>query len=150
MRIHVYLTFNGCCREAMTWYRDCLGGELFLQEVGAFQSGHGLPDQMKPVILHAMLIRGPLLLFGSDLTDSDKLVRGDSVSLMLECNNELEFRECYSRLAEGGSISYPPQHSVWGGLTGNVTDRYGNHWVLHSPVSEKISNFQETINPQNN
>lgn len=27
-RINPYLNFNGNCREAMTFYRDCLGGRV--------------------------------------------------------------------------------------------------------------------------
>ena len=26
--LNPYLTFNGNCREAMTYYKECLGGEL--------------------------------------------------------------------------------------------------------------------------
>jgi PhnB protein len=32
-QIHAYLSFNGNCREAMTFYRDCIGGELMLQPI---------------------------------------------------------------------------------------------------------------------
>ncbi len=32
-QIHSYLTFSGNCREAMTFYRECLGGILMLQTV---------------------------------------------------------------------------------------------------------------------
>jgi PhnB protein len=33
-QINGYLHFNGDCREAMTFYRECLGGELSLQTIG--------------------------------------------------------------------------------------------------------------------
>ncbi len=150
MRILAYLTFNGCCREAMTWYRDCLGGELFFREIGNTLPGSNMPDRMNHCILHAALTRGPLQLLGTDMTDANGLLRGNTVSLSLECDNEDELMQCYRRLADGGIASYPPQHSVWGGLTGNVTDKYGNHWLLHcdssnvqnTPISirEKIRN----------
>jgi PhnB protein len=39
--INAYLTFNGNCRQAMTFYRECLGGELTLQAVkGSPMEGH--------------------------------------------------------------------------------------------------------------
>lgn len=31
--INPYIGFNGRCREAMTFYKECLGGEMELQEV---------------------------------------------------------------------------------------------------------------------
>jgi PhnB protein len=32
-QINAYLTLNGNCREAMTFYKECLGGELTMQAV---------------------------------------------------------------------------------------------------------------------
>jgi PhnB protein len=32
--IHRYLTFDGKCKEAMTFYKECLGGELEFQTIG--------------------------------------------------------------------------------------------------------------------
>jgi PhnB protein len=31
--INAYLNFNGQCREAMTFYQECLGGELVMQKI---------------------------------------------------------------------------------------------------------------------
>jgi PhnB protein len=31
--INPFIGFNGRCREAMTFYRQCLGGEFQMQEV---------------------------------------------------------------------------------------------------------------------
>jgi PhnB protein len=31
--INPYLNFNGSCREAMNFYKECLGGELTLMAV---------------------------------------------------------------------------------------------------------------------
>jgi len=32
--LNPYLNFDNNCREAMNFYKDCLGGELFFQTVG--------------------------------------------------------------------------------------------------------------------
>ena len=39
-QINAYLTFNGNCREAMQFYTDCLGGELYLQTIGEIGRAH--------------------------------------------------------------------------------------------------------------
>jgi len=36
-----YLNFDGKTREAMTFYKDCLGGDLFLQTFGETGAGTG-------------------------------------------------------------------------------------------------------------
>lgn len=43
MDLHAYLTFNGNCREAMTFYQDCLGGELCFQPLEESLLAPGLP-----------------------------------------------------------------------------------------------------------
>ena len=65
-QINSYLTFNGNCREAMTFYQECLGGELFMQTIGESPMAEQMPLPMKESILHATLTKGAL--FGG-LTD---------------------------------------------------------------------------------
>ncbi|RZK51082.1 MAG: VOC family protein, partial [Pedobacter sp.] len=54
--INSYLTFNGNCKEAMSFYQDCLGGELTFQSIGESPMGNNMPQIMANKILHAVLI----------------------------------------------------------------------------------------------
>lgn len=45
-QINSYLTFNGNCREAMNFYKDCLGGELILQTIGESPLAYKMPQLM--------------------------------------------------------------------------------------------------------
>lgn len=129
--ISSYLTFNGNCRQAMEFYRECLGGELSLQSIGESPLAEKMPDQMKDCILHATLTRGSLVLMGSDMVEEKGLTRGNAVSLMLNCSSEEEIRGSYRRLADGGEATHELENTFWGALFGDLTDRYGNHWLLH-------------------
>src|SRR4051812_4844096 len=75
-RINSYLTFNGNCRNAMSFYRDCLGGELVLQTIGESPLADQLPETMKRCILHSALTNEALVLLGSDMVSESGLVRG--------------------------------------------------------------------------
>ena len=44
-QLNPYLNFNNNCREAMSFYKDCLGGELVLQTVGEMPA---MAAQMPP------------------------------------------------------------------------------------------------------
>lgn len=129
--IHSYLTFNGNCREAMAFYNQCLGGELTLQTVGDSPMSEKLPEQMKNSILHATLTNGNLVLMGSDMACENGLLRGNSVSLMLNCSSEQEIIACYNSLSKGGRMTNPLEDTFWGAIFGNLTDKFGNHWILH-------------------
>jgi PhnB protein len=128
--INTYLTFNGNCREAMTFYKDCLGGELMFQTIGESPMAAQIPLQMQQSILHCTLSRGNLLLMASDMVGDDGLSRGNAVSMMLDCDSEQEVKECYEKLSAGGKAVHPLELTFWGATFGNLTDKFGNHWLL--------------------
>lgn len=130
-QINSYLTFNGNCREAMLFYRECLGGELVLQTIGESPMAGKMPAKMKNSILHATLTRGPLVVMASDMVSEKGLVKGNAVSLLLQCSSEKEIREFYYKLSSGGEATHPLETSFWGALFGDLIDKYGNHWLLH-------------------
>lgn len=126
-----YLTFNGNCREAMTFYKDCLGGELLFQTIGESPLSANMPKRMKKCILHATLSSGALVLMASDMVGEQGLIRGNSVSLALHCSSEEEIRHCYAKLSVGGKANHPLEKSFWGALFGTLTDKFGTHWLLN-------------------
>ena len=135
--ISSYLTFNGNCREAMMFYKDCLGGELSLQPIGESPLADKMPPQMKERILHATLVKDDLVLLGSDMVAENGLLKGNSVSLMLNCSSEQEIKKFYENLSAGGEATHPPENSFWGALFGDLTDKFGNHWLLHFDKPKK-------------
>jgi PhnB protein len=128
--INSYLTFNGNCREAMKFYQKCLGGELVFQTIGESPLSEKMPKKMKDCILHATLTNGSLVLMGSDMVGENGLIKGNAVSLTLNCGSEKEIRSCYKKLSAGGKPTHPLEDSFWGALFGGLTDKYGNHWLL--------------------
>jgi len=68
---------------------------------------------------------------GTDMVGRNGLVKGNAVSLSLECTSEKEMEECYSKLSVEGVENHPPEKSFFGALLGDLTDKYGNHWLLH-------------------
>lgn len=130
-QIFTYLTFNGNCREAMLFYKDCLGGELTFQTIGESPLSEKMPEQMKDCILHATLTKDALVLMASDMVSEKGLIKGNSVSLSLNCSSEEEIKFCYEKLSEGGTKNHALEDSFWGALFGDLTDKYGNHWILN-------------------
>lgn len=130
-QIHPYLTFNGNCKEAMTFYKDCLGAELILQTVGESPLSEKMPKKMKESILHATLTKDKLILMGSDMVSETGLNKGNNISLSLNCSSENEINLLYSKLSAGGTQDHPLEDSFWGALFGDLTDKYGNHWFLN-------------------
>jgi PhnB protein len=129
-KIFAYLTFNGNCREAMTFYKECLGGELTFQAIGDSPMAAGMPEIMKQCILYSTLKNDSLVIMGSDMTDRE-LNRGNSISLMLDCSSEEEIRNCYDKLSAGGQATHRLETTYRGALFGDLIDKYGNQWLLN-------------------
>jgi PhnB protein len=132
MNIQPYLTFSGNCREAMTFYQEAIGGQLEFQTLGQSPFGTKIPCQFQPYILRASLTKDGLVLIGTDIVPEQGLQKGNAVSLMLNCSTEQELWDVYAKLADEGRATYPPTASGTGGtLFGNLTDKFGNHWLLN-------------------
>ena len=128
--IQSYLTFNGNCLEAMTFYQECLGGELIVQTVGDLPLADPLPPCMKDCVLHATLIKSDLVLTASDMVPEIGLVKGNSVSLLLNCNSVTEAQDYYISLSAGGDATHPLSATFWGATFGDLTDKFGNQWLI--------------------
>jgi PhnB protein len=137
--INSYLTFNGNCREAMAFYKDCLGGELTLQTVGESPLSAQMPARMKGAILHATLRNQELILMASDMVGDKGLQKGNNISMVLDCKNEQEIRDSYRKLSEGGRQNHPIELTFWGALFGDLTDKFGNNWILSFQADQNKS-----------
>src|SRR6185436_3755971 len=100
-QINAYLTFDGNCREAMTFYHDCFGGELTLQTIE-----------------------------GSPMADNGRLVKGNTISLSLNCRSETEIKSFFSKLSSGGQVVHP-LHRFFAGTMGTITDKFEKDWLLY-------------------
>jgi PhnB protein len=115
----------------MKFYQKCLGGKLTFQTIGESPLSQMMPKKMKDCILHCTLTNGSLLLMGSDMVGENVLIKGNAVSLTLNCVSEKEIRSCYKKLSIDGKATHPLEDSFWGALFGVLIDKYGNHWLLN-------------------
>lgn len=128
-RLNPYLYFAGNCREAMTFYQACLGGELTVQPVGGSQMVAEMPPEMHDQVLHAMLASDDLVLMASDMLGPEEVVRGNAVNLCLVCTSKAEIETLFARLAEGGQVGHPLQEEFFGTF-GDLIDKFGVSWML--------------------
>jgi len=129
-QINAYLGFNGNCREAMTFYQECLGGELTLQTVAESPLADQMPAESGKDILHSTLTKGDLVLMATDMRRGER-VNGNTISLALLCSSEEEINSFFSRLSAGGQVIEPLGPQFWGGTFGVLTDKFDRNWMLN-------------------
>lgn len=129
-QINAYLNFNGHTREAMSFYKECLGGELVMQKIAESPMAAQMPSEMGPKILHSSLTNNSIILMASDCRGAGT-VNGNNIALCINCSSEEEINRFFNNLAAGGKINEPLQQSFWGATFGSLTDKFGIHWMFN-------------------
>lgn len=127
--INPFLIFNGDCREAMTFYKNCFDGELILETVKGSPMESHWPKEVHNNILYSSLRSKDITILASDMTEQNGLNIGNNVILALLCNTEQDIENYFQRLSKGGTIKYPLHH-FYAGRIGGFIDKFGINWFL--------------------
>jgi PhnB protein len=127
--INAYLIFNGNCREAMNFYKDCFHGEMTLETVAGSPMESHWPKDVHNHILHASLVNESMTILASDLVEQNGWTVGNNVTLAIICTSDEEIEKYFERLSHGGTIKYP-LHNFYNGKIGGLVDKFGINWFL--------------------
>ena len=125
-----YLSFDGNCRKAITFYHQHLGGDL---TINAYPDASGQPSaDLGAKIMHAQLaLQGSPILMASDSPQPGTLQRGNSFSVAIECHSREEIERLFAGLAKNGEVRMPLMDAPWGAVFGMLTDQFGVQWMLN-------------------
>lgn len=129
-QINAYLTFAGKCREAMTFYKECLGGELEFIVIEDSPMAEHFPAELQKNILHSSLTKGDMMFMGTDMVGPGGMVEGNNVSLTITVTNEEAMNNFFSALSTGGKVSHPLE-DFFAGRMGSLTDQFGINWSVY-------------------
>src|SRR5262245_4110531 len=99
-----YLHFNGNCRTAMAFYRECFGGEL---QVMAYPDASGTANtDPKAPVQHSMIARGgQSLLMASDYPPGSNMSsQSNSFSVFIDSSSSGELETLFAALAQNGKV----------------------------------------------
>lgn len=130
-QINPYLTFNGKCREAMSFYKECLGGELTFQTIEGTPAEQQCPEGMKHHIMHATLSNGKWIVMATDIVGPGGFIVGTNISLSVNCSSQEEIDRYFENLLVGGKVIDPLAEKFWGARFGVLADKYGVVWMLN-------------------
>ena len=125
-----YLHFNGNCRTAMAFYRECFGGEL---EVVTVPDASGKPStDPKAPVQHSRIAQGNhALLMASDYPPGvDTSSLANNFSVFIDCSSNGELEKLFTALSQGGSVTGPPS-DMPSGRFGMCDDSFGISWILN-------------------
>lgn len=132
-----YLSFNGCCEEAISSYIKAFGGEVHYLSRWTEETCGGMPEKIGRV-MHAEFVLGNTRMAGGDSFDH---VEGNTaIRLMIHMDTMELALQAVETLAQGGKAISPlqPHPKPDDGGCGSVTkDRFGYTWIITCPNPDK-------------
>ncbi|MDZ7756304.1 VOC family protein [Rhodohalobacter sp.] len=128
-----YLFFPGNCEEAMSFYKECLNGEITaLQRFGDTEMP--VEDDHKRKIMHGELKAEGITIMFSDGAPHKEISGGNNVQLSINLESEEEQDRIFEALSEKGEVTMPLENTFWGARYGMLTDKYGIRWMLNCEI----------------
>ena len=129
-QILTYLNFDGNCREAMTFYARCLGGELYIMPFSEAPMDTRKED--KDRIMHATVSKnGTALLMASDTMPGTPFQQGTNFAICVAPESLEETERLFNAISENGKVTMPLQDTFWGARFGMLTDQFGINWMFN-------------------
>ena len=132
MKINPYLIFNGDCKDAFTFYAQCLQGQLeAMLTFGETPAGEHFPKDLHNLIIHTRLIVGDQAIMGSDTTPDRPVDKMSACSISLNVDSIAEAERVFNALAGGGTVQMPLETTFWAARFGMLVDRFGVSWMVN-------------------
>ena len=128
-----FLLFDGNCAEAMTFYHQCLGGELTLTKLGDSPMKDQLPPEKHNRMINAHLKSGEIDLSATDWMASPAFepIQGNMSAIFVIGGTYDELKAVFDKLAEGADKEhFQDLHELPIGTYGQFFDRYGVQWIF--------------------
>ncbi len=139
LRCTPFLLFDGNCAEAMTFYHQCLGGELTLTKLGDSPMKDLLPKEKWNRLINANLKSGDFEISATDWMAAPQYIpkHGDTYAIFVIGGAYDELKVVFDKLSEGAQQDrFQELHNLPFGTYGQFFDRYGVHWIFKGDKRE--------------
>ncbi len=129
-----FVLFDGECAEAMTFYKECLGGELQLMKLGDTPMKDQFPAEKHNRIIYAQLKNGDIDISATDWMSPDLTPKpGNTMSIYVVGEDFDALKPAFDKLAKDSKkdgATFQDLHQQPFGTYGQLTDKYGVAWIF--------------------
>ena len=133
LRCTPFLLFDGNCAEVMTFYHQCLGGELVLTKLGDTPMKAQFPKEKHNRIINAYLKSGDIEISATDWMASPEFdpIQGNTYAIFVIGGTYDELKTIFDKLKDGDNNERLQElHEMPFGIYGQFYDRYGVQWIF--------------------
>jgi PhnB protein len=134
-----FLLFDGNCADAMTFYHECLGGELTLTKLGDTPMKGMLPPEKHNRIINAYLKSGAIEISATDWMASPECdpIQGNTYAIFVIGESYDKLKTVFDKLRDGNNNRRLQElHDMPFGIYGQFYDKYGVQWIFKGEKSK--------------
>jgi PhnB protein len=130
MHVQPYLNFDGCCDEALEFYKKAIGAkvEMVLRWKDCPDKTLSSPGNEEKV-MHSQFQVGDTTVMASDGRCTGK-PSFQGITLSIAASSEAEAERLFAALAEGGRVQMPLGKTFFSPRFGMVADKFGVGWMV--------------------
>jgi PhnB protein len=130
MHVQPYLNFDGCCDEALEFYKKAIGAkvEMVLRWKDCPDKTLSSPGNEEKV-MHSQFQVGDTTVMASDGRCTGK-PSFQGITLSIAASSEAEAERLFAALAEGGQVQMPLGKTFFSPRFGMVADKFGVGWMV--------------------
>ena len=134
-----FLLFDGNCAEAMTFYHECLDGDLNLTKLADTPMRENFPLEKHSRIINAQLKSGGIDISATDWMASPEFepVQGNMSAIYVTGKTYDELKKVFDKLKDGyNNTRLQELQEMPFGTFGQFYDKYGVQWVFVAQKSK--------------
>jgi len=134
-----FLLFDGNCKEAMTFYHNCLDGELILTRLADTPMKDQFPKEKYERLINARLKSGDIEISAADWMASPEFepVQGNTYAIFIIGKSYAELKASFDKLKDGNNNTrLQDLHELPFGLYGQFYDKFGVQWIFKGDKNE--------------
>ena len=142
--VNVYLTFDGNCEEAFSFYKSVFGGEFGYvgryKDMPATEGAPAITEDGGEKIMHISLpISKETVIMGSDTGGewAGNYKPGNNFSVAINSDSKTEADRLFNGLSADGNVTMPMESTFWGDYFGMFTDKFGINWMVSFDENQK-------------
>src|SRR5205085_3902989 len=121
------------CAEAMTFYHECLGGDLTLTKLGDTPMKDMFPQEKHGRIINAQLKSGNIDISATDWMASPEFdpIQGNTFAIFVTGESLNELKPVFDKLRDGDNNKRLQElHEMPFGIYGQFYDKFGVQWIF--------------------
>lgn len=134
MNCGIYLSFDGNCEEAMSYYQDVFNGKFTV----IMRYSEGPPEysnhEIENKIMHQTLVFGNNCEIKASDDFHKPLTKGNNFHVSILADDGESAHSYFVGLAKEGQIIIPFNDVFWGGKFGSCLDKFGIQWMISSNI----------------